>query len=249
MMNIDFSLRLNSLELGTFWKLKAPVNGYQYHLGDTLSTQVAAGRCFKVLHVGDLEADISKTFLRIKVLLLEDGYKCWLSVLDLLGNVLPTKPVSPILFSRDQIKQYLPEVLNWVENSSKRSNKYLWGGTIGPDFDCSGLVQTAFSHKGIWLPRDAYQQEQFCKKIEICLDNTSDLQSGDLLFFGTKEKCTHVAIYIGKGFYWHSSGSQNGLNGIGVNRINGKDYVSSYYRALFRSAGRVMSCHDGSELN
>ena len=214
-----------------------------------MSTQAAAGRCFQVLHVGALEAGIPKTFLRIKVLLLEDGYKCWLSVSDLLGNVIPTKPVPPILLCRDQIKELLPKVLNWVENASKRSNKYLWGGTIGPDFDCSGLVQAAFANQGIWLPRDAYQQERFCKKIDICLNNFSDLKSGDLLFFGPKEKCTHVAIYIGKGFYWHSSGSKNGLNGIGINGINEEDDVSSYYRAFFRSAGRVISCHDGSELN
>ena len=36
---------------------------------------------------------------------------------------------------------------------------YLWGGTGNGGFDCSGLVQAAFAHGGVDLPRVA--QDQF----------------------------------------------------------------------------------------
>ena len=65
----------------------------------------------------------------------------------------------------------------------QRSNYYLWGGTVRPNYDCSGLMQAAFASVGIWLPRDAYQQEGFTQAITI-----GELATGDLVFFGTSKK-------------------------------------------------------------
>ena len=42
------------------------------------------------------------------------------------------------------IKQKIPLILNWIKDQSQLKNRYLWGGTLGPNFDCSGLIQTAF---------------------------------------------------------------------------------------------------------
>ncbi len=124
------------------------------------------------------------------------------------------------------------------------------GGTIGPDLDCSGLVQTAFASTGIWLPRDAYQQERFCKPLTVQANDVNALRSGDLIFFGTPERCTHVGIHLENGRYIHSSGIEHGRNGIGIDSLNPQDLhpVASHYRAELRGAGRVTRCHDGSTL-
>ena len=38
---------------------------------------------------------------------------------------------------------------------------YMWGGTVGPRFDCSGFAQAAYRRRGAWIPRDAHQQSAF----------------------------------------------------------------------------------------
>ena len=80
-------------------------------------------------------------------------------------------------------------------------NRYLWGGTVAPDYDCSGLMQAAFQSQAIWLPRDSYQQEAFTLHIPV-----EEMLPGDLIFFGTPEKTDHVALHLGDLRYIHSSG-------------------------------------------
>ena len=235
-------------ESGSYWRLLDVANGYSSSKGYSLATQVAIGRRIQVLLSSD--SDIAIASKRIKVRLLEDGYTCWIDIFSLLGKVTISKPWKPIWLSFDEINERLEQVLQWVGDSSKKQNSYLWGGTLGPDFDCSGLVQAAFASQEIWLPRDAYQQEEFCHLVNDSLDDLTSLKPGDLIFFGDSLKCTHVAIYKGGGFYWHSSGLENGRNGIGCDSLIHfeKDSVASYYKSLFRSVGRIQKCHDGSIL-
>lgn len=233
------------LQAGSVWQLTRSVNGYARAAGDGLATQAAAGRRFRVLdspeqaHPG-----------RLRVVLLEDGYPCWMALTEIVGQARSSAPWRPTLLDEKAIVHRLSAVLSWVTAAAARPNVYLWGGTVGPDLDCSGLVQTAFASAGIWLPRDAYQQERFCMPVAVRPGDDRLLRPGDLLFFGTPQRCTHVGIHRGGGHYWHSSGQQHGRNGIGSDCIHPRDQhpVACHYRAELRGAGRVHRCHDGTSL-
>ncbi len=89
---------------------------------------------------------------------------------------------------------------------------YLWGGTSTKGMDCSGFTKTVFLMNGLIIPRDASQQIYAGKDVDPNL-NFKELKKGDLLFFGkkatdsTKQKVTHVAIWLGngKGEFIHAS--------------------------------------------
>ena len=228
------------LKPNSYWTLLVDVNGYEDSYSKTLATQAWAGRCFQFI-----KADGQ----RLLVKLLEDGYLCWLDSEAVFAKAKQRGKWIPLILSESEIEERIFAVLEWTRNAEKQSNIYKWGGTIGPDLDCSGLIQIAFANQGIWIPRDAFQQEQFCKNVEVSLNNIKLLRPGDLIFFGEEIKCTHVGIYIGNGLYRHSSGKEHGRNGIGIDSLNsqGGGPVSSYYRKILRGAGRVVRCCLGSD--
>ena len=242
MLTLGTPLAPELLHPGSCWILTSGVNGYARSQGSGLATQAASGRRFQVI------APPSQG--RVPVRLMEDGYPCWLAIDAVVGHARACDGWRPRLLNTKTIAAQIPAVLEWVETAAQRRNTYLWGGCIGPDLDCSGLVQTAFASQGIWLPRDAYQQERFCTPVAVYPGDDRLLRPGDLLFFGTPQRCTHVAIHQGAGRYWHSSGRDHGRNGIGLDSIHPHDQhpVACHYRAELRGAGRVERCHDGSTL-
>lgn len=170
----------------------------------------------------------------VKVQLAEDGYQGWLNKNDLIHLIPTLEKYSPQNVSRADIEAKIPQIVKFALKAMETPNYYVWGGTVAPNYDCSGLVQSAYGSEGIWLPRDSYQQEEFCTKI-----NKEELKIGDLIFFG-RERVTHVAIYIGGGRYIHSSGKDFGNNGIDINYLqDGIDRVSSNYYQEFWSCGRI----------
>lgn len=92
---------------------------------------------------------------------------------------------------------------------------YMWGGTSIKNVDCSGLVRNVYFANGVLLPRNASQQARVGEDLGIFKNNGdvdwSGLLPGDLLFWGkaatdsTKERVTHVGMYIGDGKFIHSS--------------------------------------------
>lgn len=72
--------------------------------------------------------------------------------------------------------------------------KYLWGGTSGFGYDCSGLVYAIFKAHGILLPRDADPQSRGGRAVA-----RANLLPGDLVFFSRGGSAYHVAIYAGQG--------------------------------------------------
>ena len=74
---------------------------------------------------------------------------------------------------------------------------YKSGGTTTAGFDCSGFTMYVYNHFNVKLPHSANNQT-----VKGSVVSKSDLQIGDLVFFG--KSINHVGIYVGNGSFLHS---------------------------------------------
>jgi cell wall-associated NlpC family hydrolase len=80
---------------------------------------------------------------------------------------------------------------------------YRYGGNDNAGFDCSGLVQYAYSEAGVIVPRDTASQLDAGKAIDY-----DAVQPGDLLFYRFENSGgLHVGLYIGDGRMIHAPAS------------------------------------------
>ncbi len=220
-----------------WWKVKINISGYQNNKNKNLVTQIFKNRIFRLIH--PIFYQNKKDLSRILVQFYEDGYICWIDLQNL--TIEKFDPNNSFVENDEKsIQEKIPLILNWIKDQSKVKNQYLWGGTLGPNFDCSGLIQTAFFKHEIYIPRDSYQIKSFCRHLFNFTEKNYSLKKGDILFFGDKTKCDHVGIYKGDGFYYHSSGIEYGRNGIGVDTLQKtSDKISLHYQSKLISAGRI----------
>ncbi len=101
---------------------------------------------------------------------------------------------------------------------------YVWGGTSPKGFDCSGLVQYVCRQHGISLPRTAASQRGAGTYV-----SRANLQVGDLVFFKSGGRISHVGIYIGNGNMIHAP--QTG-DVVKISSINTSYRVNSYAGAV-----------------
>jgi NlpC/P60 family len=201
------------------------INIYDSLALDKFATQMSANRYLKLTDNGQVK-------------LIEDGYTGYVRSQDFeyLEAVDPESYVPSKALTSAQIRAYIPGAIAYIREVMQQPNRYLWGGTLPPDYDCSGLMQAAFVSVGIWIPRDAYQQEAFVQAIAL-----DEMEIGDLVFFGV-DKATHVGLYLGAGQYIHSSGQEHGNDGIAIDALAGGNLVADWYAQQLRGAGRVISC-------
>ncbi|MFD6625030.1 C40 family peptidase [Streptomyces diastaticus] len=83
---------------------------------------------------------------------------------------------------------------------------YVMGGTGPNSWDCSGLVQAAFKQVGVDLPRTS--QEQSTAGTQV---GTSNLQVGDILYWGGQGSAYHTGVYIGNGQYLDAANPGKGV--------------------------------------
>ncbi len=236
-------------ELSAAYQTICTLNLYDSPELTGLATQAKVGLHIRVKRILDQPLESIKA---LHATICEDDYEGWVDLADL-DRIQPSStPYSPLNPSSAEIQAGIPKAIAFAHAAMSQPNSYLWGGTVGPNYDCSGLVQHAFSEQGIWLPRDAYQQESFVQPIPnpgTCPEDfVSVLEPGDLIFFGTPLKATHVAIYLDNSSYIHSSGKDLGNNGIGIDTLSTTgEQVSRNYYAQVRGAGRVVRGYQPGE--
>ena len=102
---------------------------------------------------------------------------------------------------------------------------YVYGAeSPGSGFDCSGLVYYCYGKYGYSLKRTANDQMNN-NGVPV---SRSNLQVGDLVFFGNGSYANHVGIYIGNNNFVHAA---NPSSGVRVSSMNETYYANRYLTA------------------
>lgn len=127
----------------------------------------------------------------------------------------------------------LPQSDSGIVNAAKNyiGTPYVWGGESMSEggMDCSGFVYNALKDAGYNVGRTTAQGY---RSYGTSVSKT-DMQPGDLVFFGKDGKASHIGIYIGNGQMIHSSGGSKNTKsnpGKGVSVTN-VDYRSDFLEA------------------
>ena len=83
--------------------------------------------------------------------------------------------------------------------ASLKGRPYHYGATGPRAFDCSGYTRYVLARVGEHLPRTSRQQYAASRKIA-----RGSARPGDLVFFKSGGRVTHVALYAGAHEVWHA---------------------------------------------
>jgi len=146
-------------------------------------------------------------------------------------NVAAIEGCSPLQFKYAQLMDMDVETITntklYEAIDEWWATRYRYGGTTKKGIDCSAFTGTLMSQAyNINLPRTAKDQYDQCEKIQ-----REDLTQGDLVFFNTRGGVSHVGLYLGNGFFVHSSTH----NGVTINSLD-----DDYYSRKYIGGGRIL---------
>lgn len=111
------------------------------------------------------------------------------------------------------------EIVNYAKQFL--GNPYVYGGTsLTKGTDCSGFTQSVYKHFGYSLNRSSSSQFSNGTAVKV-----SELQPGDLVFFGYSGSISHVSIYIGDNKIIHASTSSTGIIISGLYDRGNKPFI------------------------
>lgn len=115
----------------------------------------------------------------------------------------------------------IKEIGEWI------GTPYKYGGCDKSGTDCSCFVKNVYKNVyGMYVARSTSDIMNDVRKI-----NKSQLQEGDLVFFKTGKKVSHVGIYISKNKFVHASSSK----GVMIS-----DLDNSYWLKTYVKSGRLI---------
>lgn len=110
---------------------------------------------------------------------------------------------SPLTDRDDGVKSLIiMEALNYVGYPYQYGGNSLMTGT-----DCSGFIQLIHKNFNINLERSSAMQYL----VNGYFIDESQIQEGDLIFYGENNQVTHVALYIGNGQIVHAASEKQGI--------------------------------------
>lgn len=115
---------------------------------------------------------------------------------------------------------------------------YIRGGNSKAGIDCSGLVCKAGTDAlGVKLPRTVLSLEQYAEKIP-----ESERERGDLVFFNTTGRISHVGIYLGNGEFVHAA-SDGPRTGVIISNLS-----ENYWNRTYRFSARILPAVEPERL-
>ncbi|MFT4603062.1 MAG: cell wall-associated NlpC family hydrolase [Arenicella sp.] len=109
--------------------------------------------------------------------------------------------------------------------------KYVWAGSTETGFDCSGFTSYVCKKYGLSIPRTASGQMTDSKKVKLANAN-----KGDLVFFGSGSKITHVGLVVSKKGDALSMVHASTSKGVIVTNIE----TSTYWKPKLKGSGTYL---------
>ncbi|MEI9934612.1 MAG: NlpC/P60 family protein [Ferruginibacter sp.] len=120
--------------------------------------------------------------------------------------------------SNDSLYSFIDD---WIDT------RYCYGGKDKEGIDCSAFCATLMNKVfSITIPRTVKEQYSACTKI-----SKKNLTIGDLVFFNTKKRVSHVGVYLGDNYFVHSSLH----SGVTIDNLN-----EDYYNTRYIGGGRII---------
>jgi cell wall-associated NlpC family hydrolase len=129
------------------------------------------------------------------ILPVTEATSAYVAVTLLGGQQVALRPSDAVVFTTGQ--SWGPTRNRLVKQAETfQGLQYLWAGTSGFGYDCSGFTYAVYRDFGITLSRDADQQAAHGTPVA-----KNDLRPGDLVFYRQSPSgpIGHVAMYIGSG--------------------------------------------------
>ena len=116
-------------------------------------------------------------------------------------RAVPTSRSARVVLSRSALRNPVLRGRAVISVAKRlKGIRYVAGGTTPTSgFDCSGYTKYVFSRVGIAIPRVSRDQHRWATKI-----SRAQAVPGDLVFFHSRGRVYHAAIYAGGNRVWHS---------------------------------------------